>query len=56
MQLGFAAALLGEGITGKGILGQFDIEVCRGCCMIFQRLHHISALQWVSMVGLHDAQ
>ena len=26
LQLGFAAALIGEGVTGKGILGQFDIE------------------------------
>ena len=25
-QLGFASSLIGEGLTGKGILGQFDME------------------------------
>lgn len=27
-QLGFAASLIGEGLTGKGILGQLNVEVC----------------------------
>ena len=26
-QLGFAASLIGEGLTGKGILGQIGLEV-----------------------------
>lgn len=28
-QLGFAASLIGEGLTGKGILGQIGLEVSR---------------------------
>lgn len=26
-QLGFAASLIGEGVTGRGILGQLNVEV-----------------------------
>jgi hypothetical protein len=47
-QLGFAASLIGEGVTGKGILGQLNIEVCPcipshgapslSCCVCFAGL------------------
>ena len=30
-QLGFAASLIGEGLTGKGILGQIGLEVILPC-------------------------
>jgi hypothetical protein len=44
-QLGFAASLIGEGLTGKGILGQIGLEVqphsylatglcCLGCAFV----------------------
>lgn len=36
-QLGFAASLIGEGVTGKGILGQLSVEV-RGVCLCLYKM------------------
>jgi hypothetical protein len=35
-QLGFAASLIGEGLTGKGILGQLNVEVCLPLLLLLQ--------------------